>query len=126
MRSKTSLIQTIGRAARNANGRVILYADKKTDSINYAMQETERRRKKQTEYNIKHNITPTTIKKDIIKVVEKKKDTENYNHLSTKEINNLIQSTRKKMLQAAENFEFEEAIKYRTELKQLESIMLEN
>lgn len=70
LRSETSLIQTIGRAARNAEGKVIMYADNMTDSLKYAIGETERRRKIQTEYNEKHGITPTTIKKNVQKIIE--------------------------------------------------------
>ena len=70
LRSETSLVQTIGRAARNAEGTVIMYADTVTKSMNYAIKETERRRKIQEEYNAKHGIVPTTIKKDVRDVIE--------------------------------------------------------
>jgi excinuclease ABC subunit B len=69
LRSETSLIQTVGRAARNAEGRVIMYADTVTDSMRHAIDETERRRKIQSEYNEAHGITPQTIKKNVSKII---------------------------------------------------------
>lgn len=134
MRSETSLIQTIGRAARNVEGHVIMYADTITDSMRAAMEETKRRREIQKEYNEKNNITPTTIKKavrdliSISKTVEKigsqlEKDLESMN---AKEMNQLIKEVTKKMHQAAAELNFEEAAVLRDELvkikKQLESL----
>lgn len=134
LRSETSLIQTIGRAARNVEGHVIMYADTITDSMRAAMEETKRRREIQKEYNEKNNITPTTIKKavrdliSISKTVEKigsqlEKDLESMN---AKEMNQLIKEVTKKMHQAAAELNFEEAAVLRDELvkikKQLESL----
>ncbi len=125
LRSKTSLIQTIGRAARNIKGRVILYADIITDSIQAALDETSRRRKKQISWNNKNNITPTSIKKkveDLLKdiKIDKEKDTyENQPKLG----NNLkvhIKNLKTQMFKEAENLNFEEAAKIRDEIKNLE------
>ena len=98
--------------------------DKKTKSINAAIEETTRRRIKQEEYNLKHGITPTTIRKSITSPNEE--NNSKYNDLSVKELHKLIETTRRKMLVSAENFEFEDAIKYRTELKILELSLLKN
>lgn len=131
LRSKTSLVQTIGRAARNIKGRVILYADRITGSMEYAIGETNRRREKQMAYNTLHGIEPKTIKKDVIYLLGAKKDEDsdkNTKQLSVKNYKNLdkeIDKLRKQMLKAAENLEFEEAAKLRDEIKQLEKIQFE-
>jgi excinuclease ABC subunit B len=127
LRSETSLIQTIGRAARNANGRVIMYADNITDSMRVAIQETERRRKIQKEYNETHGIVPQTIKKpvrdliSISKAAEKTginldKDPESMNK---KELDALIKDVTKKMKAAAAELNFETAAQLRDELIEL-------
>ncbi len=120
LRSERSLIQTIGRAARNANGQVILYADVMTDSIINAMSETARRRKIQEEYNEIHRITPKTIIKPIGSAVvtyenvdEEKTDIENYQNLSIVEQRKIIEQIEKEMRQAASELNFEEATRLR-------------
>ena len=127
LRSKTSLIQTIGRAARNVDGKVILYADKKTKSIIQAIEETNRRRDKQIEYNKKNNITPETIKKDINNILESvyekdvytvKIDNKKY-ETKKKDLKPYIKNLEKEMLSHAANLEFEEAAKIRDKLKKI-------
>ncbi len=134
LRSKTSLVQTIGRAARNVDGKAILYADKITDSMQYAIDETQRRRKKQIAYNEKHGITPTTIIKNLSKafdhVYEQKEGgakgrTLHDSALSefvhdTAKLHKHIESLRKQMHKAAADLEFEEAARLRDEIKMLE------
>lgn len=131
LRSTRSLIQTIGRAARNANGRVILYADKMTDSIKTALDETNRRRKKQSEYNHKHGITPQTIQKSISSTLKEmtetdfvKSDTQDIEKI--KDIDKKIKEYTKLMREAAQNLEFEQAMVYRDKLKELENLALKN
>ena len=134
LRSKTSLVQTIGRAARNVEGRAILYADKMTDSLNYAVSETNRRREKQKIYNIEHGITPETIRKgisDILQSVFEKSDhvtvrtgADDLPHLSGKDLKAHMTALEKKMKQAAANLEFEDAAKLRDELRRLEQAEL--
>ena len=131
LRSTRSLIQTIGRAARNANGRVILYADKITDSIKIALDETERRRKKQNEYNLKHGITPQTIKKSISSTLKEMTETDfvKSDISDTETIKNIekkIKEYTKLMREAAQNLEFEQAMVYRDKLKELENLALKN
>ncbi len=114
LRSETSLIQTIGRAARNEHGLVIMYADTTTDSMRRAIKETERRRSIQEKYNKEHNITPHTIKKEIRDVIEikSKKDIERAQHkgrMSTHERNTLIEQMQKEMKEAANMLDFERA-----------------
>lgn len=130
LRSKTSLVQTIGRAARNIEGRVILYADKITDSMRYALDETKRRRDKQQNYNEVHNITPESVKKSINDILQTVYATDtNKTSLqkeirSTKELQKRRITLLKQMQSAAENLEFEMAAKLRDEIKQLEELEL--
>ena len=126
LRSTRSLIQTIGRAARNVEGKVILYADKMTASIQTALDETERRRKKQIEYNIKNGITPQSVKKKISVSLQETSDEEK-NKVSADEIKNIDKKLReynKLMQQAASDLDFENAIMYRDKIKQLEEIYI--
>ena len=127
LRSETSLIQTIGRAARNSEGHVIMYADVMTDSMRNAIEETNRRREIQEAYNEEHGITPTTIKKavrDLIAVskavaeteVKLKKDPES---MSKKELKNLISQLEKQMRQAAADLNFEQAAELRDKMIEL-------
>ncbi len=124
LRSTTSLIQTIGRAARNVDGRVILYADKMTKSLTAALGETERRRNKQNAHNEKHGITPQTIRKKIGEIIEKMEipaEEAEPVKLVGGNITKHIEYLRKEMLKAAGNLEFEEAARLRDEIHQLES-----
>ena len=137
LRSKTSLVQTIGRSARNVEGKAILYADKITDSMQYAIDETERRRKKQIAHNEEHGITPTTIKKNVSKAFDHVFDqkgsagartlhdsaVQEFMHDPTK-MRKHIEGLRKKMIAAAGDLEFEEAARLRDEIKQLEDAEL--
>ena len=123
LRSKTSLIQTIGRAARHIDGRVILYADKITGSMQYAIDETDRRRKKQINYNIKNKITPKTVISKISNILENLNE-ENEENKSSKQIGKSIkqsiQELQSEMGKAASNLEFEEAAKIRDKIKILQ------
>ena len=124
LRSERSLIQTIGRAARNANGKVIMYADAVTHSMEVAINETQRRRNLQIEYNKKHNIIPKTIKKDISDVLgissgEALKNTKNYQKMTKKEREKLIETLTKEMKYAAKMLEFEHAAFLRDEINKL-------
>ena len=123
LRSTRSLIQTIGRAARNASGRVIMYADTISDSMNEAITETNRRRKIQEEYNIKHNIVPKTILKEIPEVIsnEEKKKVIHEEKLSKKEKLDLIDNLTKEMKLAAANLDFERAMSLRDIIFDIES-----
>jgi excinuclease ABC subunit B len=116
LRDTRSLIQIIGRAARNINSRVVLYADRLTDSIAQALSETERRRNLQLEYNKKHNIVPQTI---IKAVKEKLVDVKDTKHIPRKNIPRMIIDTEMEMKKAAERLDFEEAIRLREQLKKL-------
>ncbi len=133
LRSETSLIQTIGRAARNAQGHVIMYADSITDSMRAAIDETNRRRKLQQKYNEEHGITPQTIKKavrDLISISkavssdasEMEKDPES---MSAKELDKLIKELTKKMRQAAAELNFEEAARLRDRMKEIKQMLLD-
>jgi len=129
LRSERSLIQTIGRAARNLEGKAILYADKNTKSIEKAIEETTRRRKIQEKYNKKNNITATSIKKEISDILESvyEKDYAK-NNLNIELGHNLkkhLKALKKKMKESAENLEFEEAAKIRDEIRKLEASELE-
>jgi len=140
LRSKTSLVQTIGRTARNVDGRVILYADKITGSMQYAIDETDRRRNKQIEHNKKMGITPSSIKKNIQDLLEGMRENEDvkdkqqtYASLSDTSQDALedpaklgkhIDKLRKDMRDAAGNLEFEQAAKIRDEIKKLEKLDL--
>ena len=133
LRSETSLIQTIGRAARNADGRVIMYADRITGSMERALNETNRRREKQLAYNEEHGITPETVKKNVADVLEGLWQGDTDQSRITAKIDkqmvgaNLqthLDALRKDMLKAAENLEFEEAARLRDEIKRLEEVDL--
>ena len=126
LRSERSLIQTIGRAARNVDGRVIMYADELTDSMDKAITETNRRRKIQIEYNKKHGITPQTIKKairDDIKATFVEESAEKYNISADKTVEEVINELTTEMLKHAAKMEFEEAAKLRDEIKELEKLI---
>ena len=133
LRSETSLIQTIGRAARNSEGHVIMYADNMTDSMQNAINETNRRRKIQQEYNEKHGITPTTIKKAVRDLIRISKDVpqvkeeldKDMESMSEKELNKLISEYNKKMHKAAANLNFEEAAQLRDLIIDLKKHLLE-
>ncbi len=128
LRSETSLIQTIGRAARNVRGRVILYADSVTGSMKRAIDETERRRKIQMKYNKKHNITPKTIIKKIESIVDheiKPQFSRDFSELETLEdIAGYVKQKEKEMKDAARNLEFEKAVVIRDEISQLRKLQL--
>jgi excinuclease ABC subunit B len=122
LRSETSLIQTIGRAARNAEGKVILYADRITPSMKAAMTETERRRKKQDAFNKEHGIVPRTIKKDIREMLDLGKEVDEHTterKLSKAERERRIAALEKEMKEAARRLEFEIAAALRDEIIQL-------
>ncbi|MCI7106877.1 MAG: excinuclease ABC subunit UvrB [Agathobacter sp.] len=133
LRSETSLIQTIGRAARNSEGHVIMYADKITDSMRVAIDETQRRRKLQQAYNEEHGITPTTIQKsvrDLITIskkvaVEEMEFTKDPESMSRKELEKLIADIQKKMKKAAAELNFEAAAEYRDKMVTLKNMLRE-
>ncbi len=133
LRSETSLVQTIGRAARNADGRVIMYADKITGSMERALAETDRRRAKQMAYNEKHGITPETVKKNVEDVLAGLyKGDVDMNRVTAKvdktlaggNLQAVLDGLRADMRKAAENLEFEEAARLRDEVKRLETVDL--
>lgn len=124
LRSETSLIQTIGRAARNINGRIVMYADEITDSMQKAIDETDRRRSIQEAYNKEHNLTPATVSKsvrDIIQATHAAEDTVPYEEekMSLTEIRGVIINLESEMKEAAENLEFERAASLRDEWRRL-------
>ena len=126
LRSKTSLVQTIGRAARNVDGKVILYADIKTKSIQAALEETEYRKQKQIEYNKLNKITPRSVKRNIGEIIESIYEKDTYtvslsktDDLSPSKFEKHLQKLEKKMLSAAENLDFEKAAMYRDEIRKI-------
>ena len=123
LRSNRSLIQTIGRCARNANGHVIMYGDKITDSMQQAIDETARRRKIQEEYNKEHGITPQTIKKEIREVISNTdtKESKSKKKLTKKEIARNIENVEEEMREAARNLDFERAMELRDILFEMKS-----
>ncbi|WKY48511.1 excinuclease ABC subunit UvrB [Eubacteriaceae bacterium ES3] len=126
LRSETSLIQTIGRAARNLDGHVIMYADKITPSMKRAIDETNRRRKIQSEYNLVHGITPESVKKEIHEIIEATKVAEEPAAYEVKmdphELADLIKNLEAEMLSAAEALEFEKAAQIRDEISRLKKV----
>ncbi len=132
LRSYRPLIQTAGRAARNINGLVIMYADKITDSMRRAIDETGRRRAIQEEYNREHNITPSSIKKDILDIIEREYHSDDslaeyvadyrgkYRTDRPDELKKLLEDIRNDMLNAAENLEFEKAAVLRDQMQDVE------
>ncbi|MBQ2983257.1 MAG: excinuclease ABC subunit UvrB [Candidatus Gastranaerophilales bacterium] len=134
LRCETSLIQTIGRSARNANGKVLMYADKITDSMNLAIEETKRRRALQVEYNQKHNIIPKTIKKSIennlLSLVQSYRSIEDVVaqqmvelNVETRDLPKLLDKLERDMHKAAKLLDFERAIQLRDEIKKIKSLI---
>jgi len=134
LRSVRSLIQTFGRAARNVNGQVILYADQMTGSMDQAILETNRRRKIQEDYNKVHHITPQTVKKSIRNVLSSVYETDYFTvplaadvkeaYLSAKDIPTVIQKLKTEMKEAAQRLEFERAAELRDNIQRLEETEL--
>jgi excinuclease ABC subunit B len=120
LRSEKSLIQTFGRAARNVNGQVILYADKMTRSMDQAIFETNRRRKIQEAYNQEHGITPQTVKKSVRNIMASIYEA----YVPIKEIPLMIQKLKKEMKEAASHLEFERAAEIRDKIQRLEEMEL--
>jgi excinuclease ABC subunit B len=137
LRSETSLIQTIGRAARNVDGRVILYADRMTGSMERAIAETDRRREKQQAYNLEHGITPETVKRDIKEILESPYESRDLDRLTRPGVAEeakpfvgsnfqaALKDLEGRMRDAAANLEFEEAARLRDEIKKMKLLDLE-
>ncbi|MEM3795182.1 MAG: helicase-related protein, partial [Thermoprotei archaeon] len=119
LRSRTSLIQTIGRASRNVNGRVVLYADSVTDSIREAVDETNRRRRIQLEFNASHGITPRTVKKEIRSIVREEEGEKALGIAAKTDVSRLIARLEEEMFEAARRLEFERAAELRDRIKRL-------
>ena len=126
LRSRTSLIQTIGRAARNVDSKVLMYADTITTSMKEAIEETDRRRNKQLQYNKENNITPTSIKKNIQEIIENTAeqdhvtvDIENTKEMVGKDLDKHLKTLEKKMNEFASKLEFEDAARLRDEINRL-------
>ena len=135
LRSETSLIQTVGRAARNVDGRVLMYGDEITGSMDRAIQETERRRTKQLDFNETQGITPESVRKDISDILESVYEQDRAQvevpripgvkgDLVGHNFSKHIEYLREKMFEAAANLEFEEASTYRDEIRRLEAVNL--
>lgn len=127
LRSETSMIQTIGRAARNVNGRVIMYADRITKSMDVAIKETNRRREIQNKYNIEHNIIPKSVKKDIREIIQATKVAEDNVDYKTEDVEitdyeSFIEDLKNEMLSVADSLDFERAASIRDEIKRLKEM----
>ena len=137
LRSKSSLLQVAGRAARNSKGKVVLYADKMTEAIDYLVQTTKERRKLQKQFNVDHNILPKTIMKSVDEIMfstvvaDSQKGTEesterfyDHNSISDEEKSTILETLRNAMLTSAENLDFEKAAKLRDEIAEIEESIL--
>ena len=130
LRSTTALVQTVGRAARNVEGKVIMYADKITDSMRRAIDETSRRREKQTAYNKKHNITPTSIKKEIKNIMHSVFEMDYFTvplaeedaEFTYKNTEDLIRQMETEMVKHAKALNFEEAAKLRDKIEDIKEV----